>query len=513
MWEAFFAAILLVLGLLAILFLGHHRWENSSYVKTIDRIPGPKKKPIFGNATALPKEIDEIMQTIQGKWVRQFGRIYRNWLGFRPFVQISSPIFMEKILASQTFIEKSTSYNILRPWLGGGLLLASGDRWRKNRRLLTPAFHFQILDNFFDVFNKNADILCQQLAKASISNKGQFTEEIDVFPFLKKCTLDIICEAAMGIKINAQLEDTQYIRDVHRISEIVVERFFSSSNFLPDWLYHWTPHGREHTKILERLHGFTSKVIQERKQEIAQGRLEGDVNGEDLGGLKKRRAFLDLILMAVKGGVELSDVDIRNEVDTFMFEGHDTTAAALVWLLYCMATNPGHQELVRQELDEVFGDSDRSCTIEDANKLKYLECCIKESLRLYPAVPNIIRYVVEDFELGGYKIPAGASVSMQIYALHRNEDYFSDPHSFKPERFQADESIGRHSYAFVPFSAGPRNCIGQRFAMFEEKVLASSMLRRFRFSYDMAKHGSPRANAELVLRPKKGMQLMLACSR
>lgn len=109
----------------------------------------------------------------------------------------------------------------------------------------------------------------------------------------------------------------------------------------------------------------------------------------------------------------------------------------------------------------MFGNSDRPCTIEDANKLKYLECCIKESLRLYPAVPNITRYISEDFELGGYKIPTGASLSVQIYALHRNEDYFPDPDIYKPERFQMDESIGRHAFAFVPFSAGPRNCIGK----------------------------------------------------
>ena len=115
---------------------------------------------------------------------------------------------------------------------------------------------------------------------------------------------------------------------------------------------------------------------------------------------------------------------------------------------------------MKEELNEVFGDSDRPCTMEDTTKLKYLECCIKESLRLYPAVPNITRYMSEDSELGGYTIPSGASVSMQIYALHRNEEYFPDPDAFKPQRFQTNESIGRHAFAFVPFSAGPRNCIG-----------------------------------------------------
>jgi cytochrome P450 len=136
------------------------------------------------------------------------------------------------------------------------------------------------------------------------------------------------------------------------------------------------------------------------------------------------------------------------------------------------------QALVQEELNEVFGDSDRPCTMEDTTKLKYLECCIKESLRLYPAVPNITRYMSEDSELGGYKIPSGASVSLQIYALHRNEEYFPDPDVFNPDRFQTNESIGRHAFAFVPFSAGPRNCIGiqdARYSLLNDNVILTNV--------------------------------------
>ena len=121
------------------------------------------------------------------------------------------------------------------------------------------------------------------------------------------------------------------------------------------------------------------------------------------------------------------------------------------------------QEMVVQELNEVFGDSDRPCTMEDASKLKYLEACIKEGLRLYPSVPIIERTISEDVEVDGHQIPAGASISLLFYALHRNEDFFQDALKFKPERFlQQDNSEGqKHPYAFVPFSAGPRNCIGR----------------------------------------------------
>lgn len=185
---------------------------------------------------------------------------------------------------------------------------------------------------------------------------------------------------------------------------------------------------------------------------------------------------------------------------------------------------------MREELHEVFGESDRACTMADIPKLKYLECCIKESLRLYPAVPNFKRIITEDFELGGYKIPANTTISMHIYALHRNEEFFPDPLTYRPERFMPEESGGRHPFAYVPFSAGARNCIGnpinylqhlcveqlplfifsgQRFAMLEEKVIMSSLLRRFRFSYDTAKHGPAIPCADLVLKPKNGMPLII----
>ncbi len=203
--------------------------------------------------------------------------------------------------------------------------------------------------------------------------------------------------------------------------------------------------------------------------------------------------------------------------------------------IYCFS-----QELVRKELNEVFGDSDRPCTIEDAAKLKYMECCLKESLRLFPSVPNIKRYINEDIVLNGYKIPAGATISMHIFALHRNEEFFPEPLVFKPERFESELSNGRHPFAFVPFSAGPRNCIGklndsflpfslkshncfvfaylflhliagvgQRFALFEEKVLMSSLLRRFRFTYNTAKHGPAKPSADLVLKPHHGMPMIV----
>ena len=120
--------------------------------------------------------------------------------------------------------------------------------------------------------------------------------------------------------------------------------------------------------------------------------------------------------------------------------------------------------MVWDELNLVFGQSDRPCTLEDTSKLKYLEACIKEGLRLYPSVPLIERTISEDVELDSYQIPAGTSLTLQFYALHRNEEFFQDANTFKPERFLQQQENGndqKHPYSFAPFSAGPRNCIGK----------------------------------------------------
>lgn len=165
-------------------------------------------------------------------------------------------------------------------------------------------------------------------------------------------------------------------------------------------------------------------------------------------------------------------------------QGHDTTATAITWFLYSMATNQHDQvrnrstnhshsvehllhmvaitqEQVYQEIYDCFGDSDRPCTLEDLPKLKYLECCLKETMRLHPSVPLLRRQLLtEEMKVNGYTIPVGATVQMQVYAVHHDEKHFPDPYAFKPERFLPEQSVGRHPYAYVPFSAGPRNCIG-----------------------------------------------------
>lgn len=184
---------------------------------------------------------------------------------------------------------------------------------------------------------------------------------------------------------------------------------------------------------------------------------------------KKRLAFLDLLLeMVDKGTLTLQDV--REEVDTFMFEGHDTTSAGMNWALQMLGSHPEYQAKVHQELDQVFGDDDdRDIRFDDLKNLNYLEMFIKEALRLYPSVPMFGRTLHEDCEINGFMVPASTQLLIIPFAVHRDPKHWPDPEIFDPDRFLPENSVGRHPFAYLPFSAGARNCIGQRFALMEEK--------------------------------------------
>lgn len=195
---------------------------------------------------------------------------------------------------------------------------------------------------------------------------------------------------------------------------------------------------------------------------------------------KKRMAFLDVLLQSTINGAPLSNEDIREEVDTFMFEGHDTTTSGIAFALYLIARHREVQNKLVEEIKHVLGtDKCKPVTQRDLQDLKYLDMIIKETLRLYPSVPVIGRETTEDIQVGDVIIPARTGVNMNLYAVMRDPDYFTDPHVFKPERFGDETTQKINPYAYAPFSAGPRNCIGQKFATLEMKSTISKMLRHF----------------------------------
>ncbi|GFT08347.1 cytochrome P450 4V2, partial [Nephila pilipes] len=230
-----------------------------------------------------------------------------------------------------------------------------------------------------------------------------------------------------------------------------------------DFIFKWTAYGKRFTANIRRAHEFSRKVIKNKKLEMEVRCKYPDVGlfpNESPSHSRKQKAFLELLLEYHLKDPSFTEEDIREEVDTFMFAGYDTTAMSLSWTLYCLGQNHEIQLKAQEELDQIFeDDNSRDVTREDITKMIYLECVIKETFRLYPIVPLIARECKEPFTVLGHEVPSGSLCLILISEIHHDPDYFPEPEKFVPERFFPENSEGRHPYAFIPFSAGPRNCI------------------------------------------------------
>lgn len=326
----------------------------------------------------------------------------------------------------------------------------SGNHWRKHRKIITPAFHFSILDGFVEVFDSQAKKLTEKLSKEI--DKSTF----DVYPYVTLCSLDIMTETSMGSSVNAQDEaSSEYTAALRKMFSIIVERTFSPIKMY-DATYQFTNTYKKEKEALKVLRGYTKGVIERRKRQLDGKKLEA----VDEDGNKKRFAFLDLLLSKGNDGEQvLTDLEIEDEVETLLFEGHDTTTNSIMYTLYCIANHPEVQQRLLEELKGIYYDDFlRTTTQEDLQKMAYLEMVIKETLRVYPSVPFIGRELPEDVEICGQMYPKGCTFLIFIYGLHRDPRFYPDPERFDPERFA--DSSNRQPYTYIPFSAGSRNCIG-----------------------------------------------------
>ncbi|XP_064072416.1 cytochrome P450 4C1-like [Vanessa tameamea] len=450
--------LLIILMLCSLHFLFYH----NNFAKSLLIVPGPPIKFFVGNSLDILLTPEELF-SLSYRWVSLYKGIFRFYAYFHGAVCIYNPDDIEIILSSMKYHEKSFIYTFLKPWLKEGLLLSNGSKWQRRRKILTSAFHFNVLQKYYPVLEDNS----QRLIKALDKTNGEI---IDIIPISSEYTLNTICESAMGTQLKEEAAGAGklYKEAIYEVTNTIVQRF---SNLLLhlDLIFNKTSVGKKQVKYLEVIRNFTEIVIKERRKTIAMpSMIENDSELDETrekndylssNKKKERNAMLDLLISAEKDGL-IDDAGIQEEVDTFMFEGYDTTATGLIYCLMMLANEQEAQDKIVEELNSIFGDDKRSATIEDLNKMRYLDCCIKESLRLYPPVPFISRKVNVDTVLSGYKIPAGTYCHIHIYHLHRHEHLFKNALKFDPDRFLPENSVGRHNYAYLPFSAGPRNCIG-----------------------------------------------------
>ncbi|OWK11960.1 hypothetical protein Celaphus_00003041 [Cervus elaphus hippelaphus] len=314
---------------------------------------------------------------------------------------------------------------------------------------------------------------------------------LDMFEHISLMTLDSL-----------QKCPSEYITAILELSALVAKR--NQQLFLHmDFLYYLTQDGRRFRRACRLVHDFTDAVVQERRRTLPSEGIDDFLKTK---AKTKTLDFIDVLLLTKdEDGKGLSDEDIRAEADTFMFEGHDTTASGLSWVLYNLAKHPEYQERCRQEVQELLRDREpKEIEWDDLAQLPFLTMCIKESLRLHPPVTIISRRYTQDTLLpDGRVIPKGVICLIDIFGTHHNPSVWPDPEVYDPFRFEPENIKGRSPLAFIPFSVGPRNCIGQTFAMTEMKVVLALTLLRFR----VLPGDEPRRKPELILRAEGGLWL------
>ncbi|XP_050306332.1 uncharacterized protein LOC126743338 [Anthonomus grandis grandis] len=459
----------------------------------IPQVPGSLyfgAKTEFGPTTERLKDFDRLLNNPEKSVYLEF---LNNWV-----ILTRNYDLMEFILSSNEFITKGKNYKNIVAWLGYAILIANGKKWKTRRRIITPTFHFSILEQFVDVFNSNEDIMIEKLRREAVGKKG-----VEIYSYVTNCALDIICETAMGVKMDSQLnKNKEYTDAVKEMCELVALRTISFwKNW--DWLFYFSSDYKRQQKILKILHGFTNSVIEKRKKELESKK---SIKREEVDsfGRKRKKALLDLLLESTDNG--LTEDDIREEVDTFMFAGHDTTSSAVTSGLLLLSKRPDIQKLVRDELKGIFGkDRDRPLTYKDLQNMSYLELVAKEILRVNSPVPFIARRLTKDVIYKDHIIPRDTVITMYLYGMNRDPDYHKDPEKFDPDRFL---STDKKAYSFVPFSAGPRNCIGQKYAMLELKSMLAKILMNFEVLPSEIPH-NPEFAVEIVLKSKNGVYIKL----
>jgi cytochrome P450 len=413
------------------------------------------------------------------RMAREHGDIVALRIANRRVALVSHPAGVEEVLATRNrHYIKNFAQRMLSPWLGKGLLLSEGDLWLRQRRLMQPAFHRERVASYADTM--------VALTRRMIDSWHD-GETRDIHDELTRLTLAI----AARTLFDADLADRA--SEVSQAMLVLMDDCtlrFRSLCALPLWLP--TPANIRTRRGIRRLRTVIDRIIAERRRSGA--------GGSDL---------LSILLHARDeegDGGSMTDEQLRDEVLTLLLAGHDTTANALTWAWYLLATHPDAAERLAAEVRDVLGD--RPPTFADLPRLPYAERVVWEAMRLYPPVFGFGREAIQDTEVMGYRIPRGWNVVMCQWVIHRDARWFPEPERFDPERWAGGLAQRLPRYAYFPFGGGPRLCIGSAFAQMEAVLILATLAQAYHFTVDPTQQVEPRP--VVTLRPRDGIRAILS---
>lgn len=388
----------------------------------------------------------------------EFADMYRFEIFFRRVIVCASPEGAKHILVdNHRNYAKSDAFKVIGQMLGNGLLNSEGDFWKKQRRLIQPAFHKKRLEVV-------ADITVQATERLLRDNLLLQTEKVDFAREIVALTIEIVTKALFGSTISASIGEVwSKMNLVNRVGIQRIRNPFAAPMWVP------TRQNREVEAVVRLIDRVTMEIIENRRNGAPEDDLLQmllDVQDEDTGE-------------------RMSDRQIRDEVITLFVAGHETTVNAVSWAVYELGKNAAIYAKAKAEVHSVIGS--RTATFDDVMRLPYLSNIVNETLRLYPPAYAIPRMSLEDDEILGFHIPKKTNVMLNILAIHRHPKYWDEPLTFRPERFENLDLKGDKKYTFFPFGGGPRICIGNNFALMEMTLILAVLLQRTDFQHNITK--------------------------
>ncbi len=455
------------------------------FVETF-RICEPGKAPFrdaMADAVALPSLLATMLRNLIEAWppeVYDRPLVTTRFLGQRT-TYVCDPASIRSLLVDQAEALEREPFMLraLAPALGSGILTADGSHWRGQRRTAAPMFRPDRVRGFVPAMTRAA-----QATRSRWLRAGPPDGVRDILPEMMRTTFDII--VATMVSGDSQLEVEPFGRAIDAYLGQTSWKIALSMLGAPARIPH--PGARAGARAAGYLRAEVARTV-------ARRRARGEPGADLLG----------LLLQAEdpETGRPLPDESLVDNLLTFVAAGHETTALALTWTLRLLAEHP---EVERRVVAEARGlGTDPAADPEAVDRLAYTRQVVMEAMRLYPPAPLIVRRAAADIRLGDRIVPAGQSVHVPVYALHRHRRIWDEPEVFDPDRFAPERAASRDRYAYLPFGAGPRVCIGMGLALTECLVVLATLLPAFRFV--PTRPGMPANQFRVTLRPKGGMKM------
>lgn len=416
------------------------------------QVPGPHKLPLIG----LFLEIRSDPLGFAIRTANQHGDIASFRLGGNTVFMVNRPEFFHHVLVDNyRNYHKSDFYKAVRPIFGNGLVTSEDGTWKRQRQLAQPAFHRKQIANISAGMVDEIDLMLDDWQHAARDGSP-----VDVAAETMELALGNIARAMFGTDVR---DEFQTINDAIAVVLRRGEKEIWSPFALPYWVP--TPTNLRARRAVKKLDNIVYRVINDRRS--------GESNGDDLLSMLLSARYED-------SGEGMTDAELRDQVLTILVAGHETVGTAASIIFYLISKHPEVERRLTVEIDDVLGG--RRPSFADLPRLEYTSMVVQEALRLYPSAWTISRKALKDDMLGEHEIPAGSTVMLSPYVLHRNPKIWPNPEAFVPERFTADEVARRDRTTFVPFGGGPRMCIGANFALTELQLLIARTYQRYRLS-------------------------------